>query len=307
MKVSRRISASLAAGLAVATVLFGGGAAQAAIPADPTQIDILVFENATVSDIGQEVALVSAALTPIGGVVTTFDGGDGSDLAWTTALAGIDVLLLPELEAGGPFYEVGGTPLVSDAAAAVIAAWVQAGGVVIMNGACPCFSPDYAQILGVITGKDFGLEFVESSDFSLVWDLQSPISGAPGQLLYSDGTYGLPYGAWPADLKSIVAPIYLTADGQDLAVGNFSAGSGYVTYFGYDWYPNGEPSIADWETALRLAATGALVAPFPAVVPAAAPALAATGVSLELPVIIASLMLLVGAAFVLVSRRRRTA
>lgn len=274
----------------------------AVIPSDPTQIDILVFTNGTVSDVTEEVPLETAALSPIGGVVTTFDGGDGSALAWSTALAAIDVLVLPELEDGGAFYEVGGTPIVSDAAAASITAWVQAGGVVIMNGSISTFN--YGPMLSSITGKDYASVFGVSDDDTLVYNLQGVLAGAPASVGYADGTYSLEqYGAWSADLKSIVEPIYLTADQQNLAVGNFAAGAGYVTYIAYDWYPNGEAAIADWEAILRLAATGLLVNPaaFPA-----APALAATGVAPELPVAAAGAMLLIGAAL-LVKRSRRIA
>jgi len=294
--------------LASAMVLAGSTAAQA-YPATPAEVNAVVFTNGLVNDTssGQEVENETAVLTGLGITVTPFDGGDGSADAWIAALAGQHLLVLPELESSdnNPFYEPGGTPWVSDAALQVIKDWVDAGGYVIINGHHS--TPDYTPMLLAFTGKDYAPVFTTSNDNTLSWDLQVPLSTSD-PLAYVNGTYGLQeYGTWSDDLKSIVTPIYLTTDGQDMAVGTLGVGSGVVVYIGYDWYPDDEDNpggIPYWGELLELAASGELpFAPQPIYVAPAAPALAATGFDLVPTAAIAGVLLLAGGAFLLLRRR----
>ena len=82
--------------LASAMVLAGSTAAQA-YPATPAEVTAVVFTKGLVNDTsaGQEVENETAVLTGLGVTVTAFDGADGSAGAWSAAISGQDLLVLP--------------------------------------------------------------------------------------------------------------------------------------------------------------------------------------------------------------------
>lgn len=261
---------AVCAGALALTLSLVGAAPVTALPADPVDAHILVFANWAVNDLSPdgEVARTITALQGLGGTVTTFDGGDGSDAAWTAALVGIDVLSLPEPE-NGRLYAPGGGPFMSDAAA-VLRAWASAGGQIVTHATWN-WRTFYEPLLSYPTGLDFSAGYTIGTGPEPVWELQDhTISGAPTALGYVNGTYALmDYGTWSAELKAIVTPIYATADQQSMAVGSFAVGSGAFVYVAYDWYDDtsaSAESVADWVTVLQLATQN-----FPRRAPAAAP------------------------------------
>ncbi|HEY9498708.1 MAG TPA: hypothetical protein VIQ78_06775 [Terrimesophilobacter sp.] len=304
----KSVVAVCAGALALALSLVGA-APVIALPADPADAHILVFANAGVNDTSAsgEVDRTITALQELGGTVTTFDGGDGSDTAWTAALVGIDVLSLPEPERGS-LYVAGGTPFMSVAAATVVKNWVSAGGQVVANATFGAGS-SYEPLLSFLTGLDYSTVFQPTVEFGLVWELQDDrILGAPAALTWVDGTYSFQnYGTWDAALKAGVTPIYLSADQQSMAVGSFSVGSGAFVFLAYDWYsdPVAAPDeIADWVTVLQLA-TQAFPTEAPVVVvpPAPQPELAEAGADGTHLAVGGGVLLLLGVSLLFLRRR----
>lgn len=305
----RRLAMSVVAGLAAASLALVAAAPASAAPED---LKILVFANPLVNDVAEEVTLEVADLAPLGATITLFDGGDGSAQAWAAALNGYDILLLPEMEIDGAvFFEADGG-LLSVEAATTIKGWVEAGGWVFFHGSYPGNPNDYGYFLSYVTGKDYDSVF-ESTE-SIGWELQETVPGAPAILDYVDGTYGVDPTGWSADLLDGFLPIYNNISG-DTAVASFStSGVGGLFFIGYDWYPDDdvpdfELKIEAWATALRSLMSLQTPGGYPAVAPAPAPQLAATGSSAGDSALLvlggASILMLLGAAILL--RRRATA
>jgi LPXTG-motif cell wall-anchored protein len=253
-----------------------------------TDQNVLVFVNDAVSDTstGQEVDQTIAALTADDSTVTTFDGGDGSASAWTTALAEIEVLVFPDAEMGGRYYEPGGTPWMSDEALAVISAWVEAGGDIVVMGT---WGSDVAGILfTALSGLDFASVW-SVIDGGTPLQLVATDDTLPAELQYADGTYPVvDFVSWPSDLTETLTPLYLTADGTGLGVGRWTLGAGSYSYNAWDYYPwfggeideEDEPNVAAWYAVLSgllALAIDPVVEPEPEPEPAAAPELAETG------------------------------
>ena len=108
MLTARRSRAAVLVGTAVLLGAIAAPLPAAAAPGD----DVLVFSNASVVDTGPgvdggEYEWISAAITAGGYDVVPFDGGDGSALAWTTAmLAGERI----EIDGDGLMLDVGDLP-----------------------------------------------------------------------------------------------------------------------------------------------------------------------------------------------------
>lgn len=300
---------AIGAALAVVATPFLALTAATAAPGQA----VLVFANGAVSDDspGSEIDQTIAGLEANDATVTTFDGGDGSAVAWTAALTDIDVLVFPEIEGGDPYYEPGGTPWISDEAVAVIAAWTEAGGDIILMGTMGSNAPAF--LLDAISGLDFSSVW-STSDGGTPLQLVDTDSGLPVELEYADGTYPIiDVASWPEALLATLTPIYTTSDGTGLGVGRWTLGEGSFSYYAWDFYPwfDGEELseenaaiLADWYTALGELLTLALD---PVVVPAApeAPQLAATGFDAT-GVVVGGMLLLAGGALLVLRRRAVT-
>lgn len=258
----------------------------------PSQAQILFFSNPTYVHVDEEGASMQAGLAETGATITVFDGGDGSSTAWGAALTGKDVLVVPETFV--PIWVSGGTPVMNDDAAAVVQAFVSAGGRAIFG------YNNNADLLSFITGIDYASVWNGGGDAE-AWDLQITEPALPAQLPYVDDVDAVTgFDTWAPELLAGVNPLYVGDGGTELAAATFPVGSGFVAMLGYDWFPDGAPTspaiIALWNIVLQYLAN----------VPVPEPALAATGVaSSPLLWIGGGVLLVLGVAGIFVARRFR--
>lgn len=279
-------------GVALLTLALPLCAATAAQATDSTATRILVFSNGDFTDPGEEDADIETELRTLG-TVTTFDGGDGSAAAWSTALGSEDVVVFPESYGESGIYGPGGTDAMSDEAAVVVRDWLASGHIALGTG-----SYSHRGLIEKFTGVDYSDAWgQQESDGG--WDLQLSDESLPTNLPNADWAGGQEqYGDWSAEQKAPVTPIYLSADGTNLGVGAFAVGSGAFLYYGYDWYPDSDDVDSGardlWNEALRLGAAGTLTpgiatpvtspAPVPVTSPATAPVVAAPVLDLQLQI-----------------------
>lgn len=223
--------------LALATTLVGGTLLATPAVAAPGD-DVLVFSNANVVDTSSadgegELRNIVAALEDIGLVVTEFDGGDGSAAAWSTALAGIESVVFPESEEGTLFLTGADASdaWLSDAAAAALGAWAQAGGTVLLSGQD---ESNTGQLLSVLTGADFDGAWVNGGSSSSAPRVIADAS-LPAVLPEANGTYPPTIADWTPAQLALLTPWYV--EGDNLWVGVLAAGSGRVAIESWDYYP----------------------------------------------------------------------
>ncbi len=273
------------AGLLLAPLAMAGSAAAAV----PSQAKILFFSNSSYTDPANEDLTEIAALQEPGNTVTIFDGGDGTGPAWAAALAGQDVLVIPE---SSQLYL---TPVFSAAAADVLYDFVFNGGRLILPTSIQ------SQLLTFLTGLDYAsvwqTDETHDPGFLVVDDPNLPAS-----VTYSDGTYPvINPSAWSEDMLEALTPLYVSEDGQQLHAGQWTLGTGTITVLAYDWF-NGQTAEdiagrALWNQLLQALTN----VPVPA-------QLAATGSEAPVaPVFAAAGLLLLGAAGIVVARSRRAA
>lgn len=280
------VATAVTAGLLMVT--FAGTAAHAAEP-----IDILFYSNDTYTDVLEEDATMIAAATAGGGTVTSFDGGDGSVAAWTTALDGIEIVILPE----GYIYDPSGSAALSTEVVDLIGTWVGAGGQVF---------------LGAFLNHDALVSQLTGLDYSAAWDysgaaepftlqIDAPL---PSELLYANGTDALETSGFTPELLAPFTPVY--SNGTGVVVATLSLGTGHIVGFGYDWFPDEDDvtsgARAPWDAVLAYFIGQAAPAAEPE-----GPKLAETGVA-QSPVlwIGGGILLILGASLVIlrtVSRR----
>ena len=318
------LAATGTAALSAALVLGGAGAAHA-YPATVAEVDAVIFSNGNVVDgfAAGELEHMTEDLGTYGlGSIVAFDGGDGSAAAWSAALSGKELLVLPEQELDN-FYNVGGSPWASDAAIAVIKAWVEAGNFFIIGGSQSyvdegdggSYYLGSAPLMSSLTCLAIANEELYTFDDAVVdYAPAADIVGAPDPLPYRNGTYAFVQDVFSGPLAAITTPIY-TADvevgeGQvldTLGAATFGVGNGAVIYLAYDWYwdeedPEAETGSGEWYNVLQLAVSGA----FPYVSQPVCGQLANTGA--EIPVLPiaggAGILLLAGAAALILVRRR---
>ena len=220
--------------------------------------DILVFSNPNVVDTtagvdGGEYEWLSAALTAGGYDVVPFDGGDGSDTAWTTALTDIEVFVLPEQEVGD-FYNPAAPPAwLSESAKDALVAWVRAGGVMLQSSAC---DPVEVSVMSEAVGVDYAnVVDCSAADPAPRWIDDATL---PAQLDNANGTYGFsltdmsdeqlaPLTVWYAGSEPDSCTGALS---ESLAVGVFAAGSGRVAFEGWDYYNDTNNDQVSWNQVL---------------------------------------------------------
>jgi subtilisin-like proprotein convertase family protein/formylglycine-generating enzyme required for sulfatase activity len=185
---------------------------------------------------------VQATLASLGYSVTTFSGTSGA--AWTTALAGADVVLIPELE---------NSALASALDAAAIAAledFVEGGGGLVVHGADT--SPGRASAL---LNTVFGYSLTEQGASSGTnFNRTAAVVGtefADDQpvLPWNNGTTMLSMSTLPSGALSLY-----DASGRT-AVALMAHGSGQISFLGWDWY-NATPvgtQDSGWVETLRSA------------------------------------------------------
>lgn len=252
----QRVFSPLAAGLVLvflSGVFAAAGPAPLASAVDPSGPVVLEFSNSLCTDPAEEDADIKVALEVISASVTLFDGGDGSLTAWTTALTGVDVLVIPE----GDFFDCAGA--VSADAQAYIKTWVQSGKTVLGTG-----SYEHLDFVNYMSGIDYSGVWSDNSLSNEIlnpWTRQVSSTILPATVPNADYAGGLlNYSTYSAAQKAIMTPIYYSAGEDNLGVVQFRFGSGDFLYYAYDWYPSpadvSSGARAAWDQALQFGATG---------------------------------------------------
>ena len=242
--------------VAIATLATVGALAlPTAAHADPGDA-ILVFSNPAVVDTGLgvdggEYEWISAAITDAGYLATPFDGGDGSATAWTTALATVDVFVLPEQE-NGVFSDPSGPPpaWLSAGAKTALIDWIHAGGTFILSGAC---DPEDFGVLSDAVGVDYS-SVAACSSFSTA-DRWVDDASLPTALPYANGSYAMRLSDFSAEQLAPLTVWYSGAGDscdadESLAAGVFAAGSGRIASLAWDYYNDTSIDQTPWNTVL---------------------------------------------------------
>lgn len=248
---TRRSSGAILVGAAVLLATIAVPLPASAAPGD----DVLVFSNGSVVDTGLgvdggEYEWISAALTAGGYDVVPFDGGDGSALAWTTALTDIEVFVLPEQENGDFFDPLSPPAWLSEAGKDALVDWIQAGGSMLQSYAC---DPEEIPVLNDATGFSFDDALVCNSVTAprLIDD-----ATLPAQLDTPSATSSFSLASFSTAQQDAVTVWYAGA-GDDCGVatdlmsaGVFAAGSGSVSFLGWDYFNDSGGDQASWNDVL---------------------------------------------------------
>ncbi len=205
----------------------GARAAYLAVFTDPLYVD----EGAT----GEPVFLQRCLADSLGHQLKPFQGTSGT--AWTSVLADVDVLVIPELEDGRSLAD----SLAPDALAA-LRDFVQARGrglVICGDFDTPPTSRSTA-LLNLAFG--FSIQFAGESFLPAAID-SAAAAGSPFEiglgvrdLPYANGTYEVRTSSLPAGARNLYP---VTAD--TTAVFAATSGSGRIVYIGYDWFESVPP------------------------------------------------------------------
>lgn len=254
-RVRARMSA-LVAGLSLLSLsaMFGVlGPAPTAFALDPNGPVVLEFSKDPCTDSLEEDADIKTALEVISASVTLFNGGDGSLTAWTTALTGVDVLVIPE----GQFFGCAGA--VSADAQGYIKTWVESGKTVLGTGAYEHL--DFVNYMSGISFSDVWSDNGLDDENLNPWSRQVASSTLPATVPNANYAGGLEnYSTYSLAQKAFITPIYYSAGEDNLAIAQFNFGSGFFLYYAYDWYPDGDEATngvrAAWDQALQFGASG---------------------------------------------------
>ena len=180
---------------------------------------------------GDEASNVEATLISQGHTVTTFTGITATD--FNNAVAGQDVLAIPELENGDLNTDL-------DAAArTAIADFVNSGGVFI--GFYP--EPDSLSLVNDIFG--FSLSAGANDNpyaLNAAGAAGTPFEGGPASIPYNNATTDISGGSLPPSTNIIYN------SGTNVAVFMAPYGSGWVIFLGWDWFnaAPGGPNDEGW-------------------------------------------------------------
>ncbi|MDG2497429.1 MAG: hypothetical protein P8M68_04520 [Aquiluna sp.] len=227
---------------------------------DSSGPNVLIFSNDPFTDTDQEDTDIRNALIPIASQVTTFDGGDGSESAWSSALTGIDVLIFPEVD-WTTYWDSSDTSVLTAASKAYIKSWVSAGKLIIGTG-----SYSHRTAISDLTDIDFsGL----SDDRVSEWGLQISNSALPATVPSANYAGGIAdYSLLTDEQKGVMQLVYYNEGADNAGVVNFKVGTGYYIYNAYDWYPDSSDvasgAKAAWNQTLQFAASGDFTSSEPA-------------------------------------------
>ncbi|MGE5088498.1 MAG: IPTL-CTERM sorting domain-containing protein [Candidatus Levyibacteriota bacterium] len=231
MSFCRRLGmAALASGMLIAGSAM---AANVALYADTTYVDY------TPPATSSEAYNMQVALTAMGHTVTTFTGTSGA--AWTSALAGAQVLVVPEQENG----QIAGN--LAGAAVTAIQNFVNTGGILIVG-------EDYSGILFLNSVFGYSIAFTTGNASTITAAAASTVfAGGPASLTDNNATGGYATSSLPA------GGLCAYASGTDCMVFQINQGSGKIFQLGYDFFdavPNGTQD-GGWNAVLALASGGA--------------------------------------------------
>ncbi|MBN2389548.1 MAG: YncE family protein, partial [Anaerolineae bacterium] len=190
---------------------------------------IAVFDDPAYVDTGggtdSESDNVQAGLAAMGHIVVPFTGID--EMAWSTALAGANVLVIPELEVNSNL----GNNL-SPAVRAVVADFVNQGGGLIEFYQGPAF---LNPVLGLsLNSGDGGNSNITSAAVGTAFQ------GGPATLPGNDATWGLDSSTFPPGGLAIYS-----SGGNSAEVAWLPYGDGQIVYLGWDWYDAAPPGNQD--------------------------------------------------------------
>jgi hypothetical protein len=219
---------AIVAGFAAVAVTAGTAAGQ-------TAPDVVVFSDGAYVDLATNTAgeayNIRKTLEAQGNTVTTFTGTDQA--SWDTALAGQDVLVLPELQNGDL-----NAALTSGARAAIVAHVQNGGGLIAtMDGGTA------GQRMVNLLNTTFGYSLAFASFSGTTASLNtSAAAGTP----YEGGPATLPRNSAVGAVNSTTLPstaknIYTSDSGTRAWVTFFSEGAGQIALLGWDWF-NAQPT-----------------------------------------------------------------
>jgi YVTN family beta-propeller protein len=220
------------------------GAAVIAVFDDPNYVDT---EGYTSSESDN----VQAGLAAMGYIVQPFTGID--EASWSAALAGANILAIPELENNSYL----GNDL-SPAARSVIADFVSQGGGLIQF----YYGSDFLNpVLGLSLDHSGG----DSSSITAAAE-GTAFHGGPASLPSNNATWGLDRTTFPAGGLAIYS-----SGGNSAEVAWMPYGGGQIVYLGWDWYDAAPPGSQDggWLEVLNRAVMQ-VGNPFLGLVPASA-------------------------------------
>ncbi|HKY62185.1 MAG TPA: hypothetical protein VJR29_02105 [bacterium] len=201
---------------------------------DATQValfdnDSYVDTDEAADDCGAEANNLLVSINSFGGhTVTPFTGITDAD--FTAALAGQQVLIIPELETGDL------EPDLSTEAIAVIHDFVEQGGRLLVFG--EAVTP-LENLLNTIFGFSLDIEGSPDTSNKTAEAAGTIFADGPATIPYNDGTAYILDSTLPAEAISI----YNYNDGIDdfSVVTIFPFGSGDIIFFGWDWYGSTPP------------------------------------------------------------------
>ena len=227
--------------------------------ADSSGPTVLVFSLDPFTDSDEEDTDIRKALVSISSTVKVFDGGDGSTADWQAALSGVDVLVFPEVHGGNYFWQTTDTAVLTAGAKSYIKSWVEAGKLIVGTG-----SYTHLQMITDLTGVDFtGLTNDYLDNFGDPWARLSSNTSLPASVPSANYTGGIEnYSSLSTAQKTVMERVYYDATKDNVAVANFTVGSGFYVYNAYDWYPSDDDVSsgrrAEWDATLQFAASGAV-------------------------------------------------
>ena len=192
---------------------------------------IAFFDNSAYTDPAQESAQLITSLTNLGHTVNVFSGITAS--AWTTATAGADLLVIPELDNASLFPDLDG------AAQAAIANYVISGGGLLMFDRTAHTLPMLNGIFGYgLFNAGPGVTNLNVTDAT-----GTPFAGGPAALSAPSSTDGVLTTSLPAGALDL----YNNGTGAT-SVFALQEGQGHIVYLGFDWTTLPTPS--EWEEVL---------------------------------------------------------
>jgi len=204
--------------------------------------EVVVFDNPSYVDSGNssssESDNVQASLVALGHTVTTFTGITDGD--FTAALAGKDVLVIPETENGNL------APALSPAARAVIANFVAAGGGLVKHG----HRTSDEDVLDAVFGFSISTATTSTTTSSLTAAAAgTAFAGGPATLPANNATSALVTASLPPGALAI----YESAHGATVA--RMNHGSGRIVFLAWDWFDAAPVGSQDggWLSALEAA------------------------------------------------------
>ncbi len=187
-----------------------------------TGIVVAVFDDPAYVDTGggtgSESENVKAGLAMMGHTVQPFTGITEAD--WVAALAGADVLVIPELEMNNSL----GSNL-SPAARTVIADFVDQGGGLIQ------FYHGGSHFLNPVFGFSLTHGGGSASTLMAAAATGTAFTGGPPILPENDATWGLNSSTFPSGGLAIYS-----SGGNNAEVAWLPYGAGQIVYLGWDWY-----------------------------------------------------------------------